>query len=281
MRYVILRDDDTNALTPVECLERLHRPFLDRGMPVNLAIIPNVRTDTKGSDGQPEGFLLARPKDSLAPGGLPISGNKALVRYLRDNSGYHKLQHGYDHSLSEFDSEHADDIRRRLKQGARLLMEAGFPRPETFVAPYDKFSPLSLREVARHFRVISAGPFALSQLPFSWWPKYALNKISRRSHWRIGRTLLLAHPGCRLSHQRPCETMLDEVKRSVEQRELTVLVTQWWEYFRFRQPNEPFLRVLHEIADWLASQPDLKVVSFVDLLNLEVRGQKSEVRSQK
>ena len=37
MRYVILRDDDTNALTPIECLETLYRPFLDRGLPVNLA----------------------------------------------------------------------------------------------------------------------------------------------------------------------------------------------------------------------------------------------------
>ena len=34
MRYVILRDDDTNALTPVEWLERLYRPFLDRDLPV-------------------------------------------------------------------------------------------------------------------------------------------------------------------------------------------------------------------------------------------------------
>ena len=29
MRYVVLRDDDTNFLTPPECLERLYRPFLD------------------------------------------------------------------------------------------------------------------------------------------------------------------------------------------------------------------------------------------------------------
>ena len=42
MRYVILRDDDTNALTPVACLERLYRPFLDRGLPVSLAAIPEV-----------------------------------------------------------------------------------------------------------------------------------------------------------------------------------------------------------------------------------------------
>src|SRR5205085_11531713 len=56
-RYVVLRDDDTNALTPPECLERLYRPFLDRSLPVNLATIPAVRTDAKRPDGQSEGFL--------------------------------------------------------------------------------------------------------------------------------------------------------------------------------------------------------------------------------
>ena len=60
MRYVILRDDDTNALTPVECLERLYRPFLDRGLPVNLAVIPEVSTSAVTPEGKPEGFLFAR-----------------------------------------------------------------------------------------------------------------------------------------------------------------------------------------------------------------------------
>src|SRR5438309_9582293 len=58
MRYVIIRDDDTNALTPVECLERLYRPLLHRGLPVNLATIPNVATDTTMTDGRLEGYLF-------------------------------------------------------------------------------------------------------------------------------------------------------------------------------------------------------------------------------
>ena len=60
MKYVIIRDDDTNALTPVEYLEKLYRPFLDRGFPVNLATIPNVRSDVCLPMGEPEGFLVAR-----------------------------------------------------------------------------------------------------------------------------------------------------------------------------------------------------------------------------
>src|SRR5439155_23497239 len=146
MRYVIIRDDDTNALTPPDCLERLYRPFLERGLPVNLAVIPNVRTDVLGGNGRPEGYLPANgplPRDVM-----PIGSNGRLVRYLLNNPGFHILQHGYDHTFNEFEGRNPDDILYRLEQGARLLGDAGFARPQTFVAPYDKFSQVSLAEAA-------------------------------------------------------------------------------------------------------------------------------------
>jgi hypothetical protein len=263
MRYVILRDDDTNALTPVECLERLYRPFLDRGLPVNLATIPKVRADVVGPNGFVEGYLFA--KGDSTPLTSTIGSNQRLTSYLLNNPGYCIVQHGYHHSLFEFDSVRAGDIRHRLDEGTRLLVEAGFPEPKTFVAPYDRFSRVSLHEVAKRFRVLSTGWFEWRRLPVSWWPRYAIKKLSRHLHWRIGRTLLLSHPGCLLSHQRPCATMLEEVKQAVTSRRVTVLVTHWWEYFRNEKPDEAFIRILHETAAWLANEPDIKVVSFDDL----------------
>jgi Uncharacterized protein conserved in bacteria (DUF2334) len=263
MRYIILRDDDTNAFTPVECLERLYRPFLERGLPVNLATIPKVRGDATMLNGAPEGFLFA--KNGATSAAKPIGENRELVRYLSDNPGYHIAQHGYHHSLHEFESLHADDIAHRLDQGARLLVEAGFPRPQTFVAPYDKFSAVGLREAAKRFRVISAGWFEWRRLPGSWRPRYTLTKFFQRPHWRVGGTILLSHPGCLLSYQRPRDGMLNEVKQSVTSRRLTVLVTHWWEYFRGGTPDEPFIQTLHNTAAWLAVQPDLKVISFGDV----------------
>src|SRR5438445_8750645 len=100
MRYVILRDDDTNALTPIECLERLYRPFLERGLPVNLAVIPKVRTDVLGGNGRREGYLPANSpplRDAV-----PIGSNSNLVRYLQENAGFHIVQHGYQHTFNEF-----------------------------------------------------------------------------------------------------------------------------------------------------------------------------------
>jgi hypothetical protein len=287
-RYIILRDDDTNALTPPECLERLYRPFLARGLPVNLATIPAVRTDAKRPDGQPEGFLSARAameplnraadSPSPPPGEragvrgqavrdapvLPLTASPGLIEYLRANQGFHLVQHGYHHEPFEFDRADRSEIHRRIEAGRHEFEAAGFPAPETFVAPHDKFSRTSYSLLASQFRVISTGWFELRRLPYVWWPKYAFVKALKRPHWRVNGTLLLSHPGCLLSYHRPYDTMLDTIKSRIQRQQLTVLVTHCWEYFPNGQPDELFISVLHSLADYLASAPDLKVITFSD-----------------
>jgi len=294
MRYVIIRDDDTNALTPVECLDRLYRPFLERQLPVNLATIPDVSVDAKRGDGQPEGFLLPRarrdpPMAAQAPGAaatpassgspcangngktMPIGSNRALVDYLLANPGYQILQHGCHHDYLEFDHPARAEVAQRLDKGTRLLREAGFPQPQTFVAPYDKLSRASLLEVAARFRVLSTGWFELRRLPYFWWPRYAMKKFRHAPHWRVGRTLLLSHPGCLLSCQRTYSTMLAGIIHYVNTQQLTVLVTHWWEYFRDGRPDEEFIDFLHETASYLATHPHVKVISFAELANSRLR----------
>jgi hypothetical protein len=263
MRYVILRDDDTNALTPPECLERLYRPFLRRALPVNLATIPEVDVDTRTANGELEGYLLG--SKGAKTGWLDIGSNAELMDYLRENHGYHLIQHGCHHDAMEFNGLDGREAARRLELGSRKLMEAGFPRPETFVAPYDKLSRASFAEAAKRFQVISTGWFELGRLPRSWWPRYLLKKMRRVEHWQVGGTRLLSHPGCLLSCHRPCHQMLDAVRACVARRRLTVLATHWWEYFPGGRPNELFIEVLHAAADYLAGEPDLKVISFADL----------------
>ena len=272
MKYVILRDDDTNALTPVEFLERLYRPFLERGLPVNLATIPNVSTTAAYAPGKPELFLLA--KNGPTPAEMPIGSNQKLVKYLRDNSEYHIVQHGCKHEFvnqrHEFDHHDRNDIARRLDDGTRHLLEAGFRRPTTFVAPYDQLSRTSLEEVARRFRVLSTGWYDWRRLPYAWLPRYALKKTCRSPHWRVGHTALLTHPGCHLSYHRSYGTMLDEIKKNIASRQITVLVTHWWEYFRDGKADDPFIDVLHATAHYLAAQRDLKVVSFDEIASENV-----------
>lgn len=264
MRYVILRDDDTNALTPIECLETLYRPFLDRGLPVNLSVIPEVRANALRPDGQPEGFLMGRRGEGAET--RPIGQNPKLVRYLQKNPGYRVAQHGCHHDRFEFDVADRREAAQRLDQGTLRLLEAGFPKPQVFVAPHDRFSPVGLREAAKRFYLISTGWFEWRRLPASWWPRYLRKKLLRSAHWRAGKTLLLSHPGCLLSSQHPCDTMLEQVTSTIQSQRLTVLVTHWWEYFRNNQPDDAFIDVLGQTAKYLAHQPSVLVVSFEDVL---------------
>lgn len=264
MKYVIIRDDDTNALTPIECLERLYRPFLDRSLPVCLATIPDVRSDVRLPSGEPEGFLVAAK--GVKPGCYKIGSNPKLVDYLRSNSNYEIVHHACHHEFvngnPEFDQNDAADVARRLDHGARCLREAGFPASKTFVAPYDRLTPASYAEVAKRFEVISTGWLERKRLPKSWLPGYVLHKIRGARHWRRRENLLLTHPGCHLSYHRRLGEILPRIRDSISDDTITVLVTHWWEFFRTGEADEPFIKVLHDTAEYLASVPDLKVIRF-------------------
>src|SRR5215471_10129744 len=240
MRYVIIRDDDTNALTPFEYLERLYRPFLELGLPVNLAVIPDVDTATTMPDGRPEGFLVTANRTAART--VPIGRNSKLVEYLLANPQFEVVQHGCHHDYFEFDRPSGAEISTRLEQGTQLLMQAGLPRPQTFVAPYDKLSRAGLREVSKRFRVLSTGWFELRRLPISWWPGYMTKKLRHAPHWQVDGTTLLSHPGCLLSYHNSYDVMLDTIVRSVSSARITVLVTHWWEYFRDNRPDDQFIQ---------------------------------------
>ena len=61
--------------------------------------------------------------------------------------------------------------------------------------------------------------------------------------------------------------MLELIVQEVNNNQLTVLVTHWWEYFRDGAPDLEFIAFLHQTADYLVSHPSVKVISFDDLLS--------------
>lgn len=89
--------------------------------------------------------------------------------------------------------------------------------------------------------------------------------LAHRSHVPV------SYLGCPLSRHRDCSQMLDTIRRTIYGQRLTVLVTHWWEYFPNRRPGEAFIKVLHETADLLANDPEIRVVSFEDLSPQELR----------
>jgi len=267
MKYVILRDDDTNALMPAERLERLYRQFLDRAMPVNLAVIPKVACDAAYLPGRPEKFLMLPPP--IGATHASIGQNAELVDYLRRNPLYRVVQHGCSHESvhgeREFDHDDEREIARRLDEGKQILEGAGLGSPTAFVAPYDRISRCGLRAVAARYRVISTGWFELGRLPASWWLPYAVKRIRNAPHWRMSGVALLSHPGCRLSCHHPCDGILQDIAACIARQRLTVLVTHWWEYFPDGGEDRPFINALHQTAEYLASRRDVRVVSFDDV----------------
>src|SRR4029079_8246394 len=137
---------------------------------------------------------------------------------------------------------------RRLDLGTQHLIDAGFAKPETFVAPYDRITRASYLGLAKRFRVISTGWFEWGRTPIQWWPKLFAARSRRQKHWRADGVTLLSHPGCLLSYQRTYQTMLDQIKAPIRANHLTVLVTHWWEFFRRGDSDIHFIRVLHETA---------------------------------
>jgi hypothetical protein len=219
-------------------------------------------------DGRAEGFLLY--KNGEARSTVPIGSNSALVRYLLQNPGYKIIQHGLRHDYLEFDKADPAAIGQRLDQGTQLLMEAGFPKPCAFVAPYDKLSRCSFKEVTKRFRVLSTGWFELRRTPLAWWPGYLSRKIRAKPHWCVGQTVLLSHPGCLLSCHRDYNSIIDCITKVVRSQKLTVLVTHWWEYFRNGDPDEGLIACLHQTAQFLASESDIRVISFEDLVSGQI-----------
>lgn len=262
-RYVVWRDDDTNSLTPFACLDRLYGPALQAGAPISLAVIPAVTTRAVAMDGAPEGFLWG---DAGAARLASMDEEGAeLVAWLRERPLVEVVQHGWCHELFELDRDDRADIGRRLDQGARVLRAAGLSPSPAFVAPYDRLSRAAFEEVGRRFPLISTGWFEARRVPLAWWPAFARRRLLGRSHWRARGVTLLSHPGCILSRDRPAVGMLDAVRAAVRSAGLTVLVTHWWEFFRDGQPDEAYIGVLHETLDWLARDPDVRVVSFADV----------------
>ena len=240
----------------------LYRPALERGLPINLATIPDVSLNACNEHGHLEGFL--RFKNGHAGSALPIGSNTKLITYLKENSPYEILQHGLHHDYLEFERLGSDQTPKTIERGTNLLLEAGFERPQTFVAPYDKFSRVNLREVAKRFRIISTGWFELGRLPRVWWPRYALKKLRHTPHWRAGNTLLLSHPGCLLSCFRSANTSRDLILQNIKSNRLTVLVTHWWEVLS-RMALPTISSSLSFMKPWTSSPAILKLRSSASL----------------
>jgi hypothetical protein len=240
MSVVLVRDDDANATTPPERLERTYAPLLDAGVPVSFAVIPAVALDTLAPDAQRERFI--DPDAERTDRELALTSDAALARWLRAHEGQvgalvHGLSHRRRRGGTEMGSLGFDESAQLLEAGLAIMTEALHAAPIGFVPPWDVLSAGALRAVAACFDLVSMGWVDRARLPPSAWPAHALERLGGREALRVGRTWLLRHRGGLIRATTPPQqvgTILASLARGAD---VAVVVLHHWMFWSGPQPH--------------------------------------------
>ena len=229
-KRVIIRDDDTSFFTTPQMLDAVYGRLWEAGIPVSLAVVPAVRGDTR---------ILYREDHPYDPGIPPryrgdsmlhpITDNAELCAYLNEKITAGLVEiclHGYTHSYYEFESDDADLITQKLTDGRAILGQA-FPTAQinTFIAPYDKISPIALNLLFDAGYTVCTLPKTLE--PF---PEYAING---------GYQQFTAPNGCPLytaaeylfNHRDDPVTIYEISQQRLQEEPLWILVNHYWAFF--------------------------------------------------
>ena len=146
MPKIIIRDDDTSYFTSPQRLEAIYGRLWAAGLPVCLAVIPNIYADTRVY------WTAGNPHDPAIPPAqrgqdqhFSLLGNAELCQYLNEKAAAGLVEiclHGYAHIFYEFTTHDRGRIWDMLDAGLEILARA-LPAAaiKTFIAPYDRLSP--------------------------------------------------------------------------------------------------------------------------------------------
>lgn len=142
MKFAI-RDDDTSYFTKPEELERAYS-FVSAGT-ISLSVVPyTVPHHEKGvlpyGEGIPFGFY-------------PVGDNQELVSFLKGNSRYDLMLHGYSHEYQQIDGKWYPEmlwkdegrIARELREGKAYLEQLFERKIRVFVAPNNEVNVKAIR----------------------------------------------------------------------------------------------------------------------------------------
>ena len=283
MNLCCIRDDDVNAFTRPEDLQRVYGPLLQEGLAVNFSVIPAARCDTqlrRDDIYRVREGLRHHPFIPAACRGVAetveIGDNAALCRFLRALPNAEILQHGYDHGLIDGrrECEEPDTValEQRVMEGRRLLETALGRRPRFFVPPWDAFHRPALRMLRRHFDGVSVRSLGRSHLPV--WQRWRYLRFRRegRSHFFWGRFLILEHPGY-LSSRFAGPDLEQRIHALLDHQDVLVLVHHHWEcLWPGEETPAGFLERWRALLDDLMASRRVNFVTFSELRERLRRG---------
>jgi peptidoglycan/xylan/chitin deacetylase (PgdA/CDA1 family) len=258
MTLFLLRDDDTNATTDPDRLERAYAPLLDAGLPITFSVIPRVALDTQAPDGLPERYLP--PSLAGVRREVPLTAFSPWAQWLRAHGEQCSVaQHGLDHRRvrggTELGSLTYREAEARVRLGRDILHDALGTDPTAFVAPWDALSPEALEVVVERFPVVSTSWLGPRRLPLRWWPAHVAERLSRSEVVPLGQSIVLRHRGGLVGpHTDPADVagILDRLSIGAE---VTVVVLHHWMFWDRPDPHP----VVTALARALRGRPVVQV----------------------
>lgn len=148
-----------------EAFERFRRIMSEAGVPYLIAALPRVSR---------------LPLTPRALGSRPLEQREAQTLRGLAGEGVSIALHGLDHRTrdasprrhSELCGLDATQTEALIERALAELAAHGLPRPDVFVAPYNRFDAAQLEVLARHFSVVCGGPESIGTLGFQRPPQW-------------------------------------------------------------------------------------------------------------
>jgi hypothetical protein len=237
---IVLRDDDANATTNPERLERTYAPLLECGIPINFAVIPRASLNVKDPSGNAEGFLDVVPDG--AESCVELTPESPLAAWFRSHEDIAEpLLHGLTHERyrdgTEFGALTGEEAADRIREGREILTRAFGRAPTGFVAPWDTLSRDALVAAVRALDVVSTGWVSPARLPFSAWPAHFMERARKSAVIPVDRGWVLRHAGCRIIGDTPPDAVEGIVNELSRQPRVTVIVLHHWHFWESEDPS--------------------------------------------
>lgn len=263
MRKLIFRDDDTSYFTRIDQLDAIYGRVWDAGKPVCLAVVPNVYGDIRvyWRDGNP--FDPGVPPQYRGKAQhFSILDNPDLCTFLNDKAKDGLVEiclHGYAHIFYEFISHDLPRICQMIDDGLNILQKA-FPDAtiNTFIAPYDRISPIALTELLNRGYNISTQSTNLQPLPH-------LPQLRGHDYAELKDTqILYVCDNYFYTHRDDPHNSLMDVGKHLALNDLTIITNHYWMFFYDWNPipNADKLSKWHKLLDHVLSDDTIEIAHF-------------------
>ena len=264
VKYALIRDDDISFFASPRLLEELYEEIFEAGVPVSFSVIPRVKVNfsigknvysQRGFKYEP--FIPSKYQGTARS--FCVYENVELVEFIQNSKEFIEVvQHGFYHTPNEFASINRNEIKAKIQRGKEILEKTFGHEPKFFCAPNDKYSPVSLMELQKHFCGVTYGVFSLRnmlslrhgiRLPLKLTPSY-LNALVNNDIFLIKNGfLVLGQKDFSINPFVDADQIKQYFKQAFEGNNLINIAQHYWEYYFKEKQNQVTGSINKELLD--------------------------------